>query len=108
MINIIQDVATLSTIPEKTLNKLNQKVIYAICQAVQEDVLAGKDISELDLGIGILFIKHDKGEIKYKFVPSEYLSKSVSNTVNNKLNLLEDTLNVSLAKKFIDVYKDLC
>lgn len=108
MNNIVQDVSVLSTIPEKTLNKLNQKIIYAICEAILEDVQLEKDISELDLGFGILYVKHVSDEIKYKFVPSTDLEKAVYNTVTKKLNLLEDTLNETLVKKFLDVYKDLC
>lgn len=108
MTNIVSDVSTLTTIPEKTLNKLITKYIYCICEAILEDVMNEKDVSELDLGFGILYIKHVGNEVKYKFVPSSDLEKAVSNTVTKKLNLLENVLNETLAKKFIEVYKDLC
>lgn len=106
--NIIKDVSILTTIPEKTLTKLEQKVIYCICEQIQEDMIEEKEMSELDLGLGILYIKYVGDQIKYKFVPNAELEKAVSNTVVKKLNLMESTLNEALAKKFIDVYKDLC
>ena len=108
MSNIVEDVSKLTTIPEKTLNKLNQKIIYSICEQIQEDILQDKEMSELDIGLGILYIKYSDDQIKYKFIPNQELEKAVSSTVVKKLNLMETALNEALAKKFIDVYKDLC
>ena len=108
MSNIVNDVSTLTTIPEKSLNKLEQKFMYAICEQIQEDILEEKEMSELDIGLGTLYIKYVGSEIKYKFIPSPDLEKAVYNTVVKKLNLMETSLNEALAKKFIDVYKDLC
>ena len=34
--NAVKEVSTLSIIPEKTLNKLTDKVIYCICDSVAE------------------------------------------------------------------------
>ena len=108
MSNIVEDVSKLTTIPEKSLVKLEQKFIYAICEQIQEDILAYKEMSELDIGLGTLYIKYLGDEIKYKFIPNANLEKAVYNTVVKKLNLMETALNEALAKKFIDVYKDLC
>ena len=46
--------------------------------------------------------------MKYKFIPSKYLKKAVSMTVEEDKNVLEDALNNSLIEKFTEVYKDLC
>ena len=108
MSKLIEDVSKLTTIPEKSIDKLMQKFIYCICEQIQEDILENKEISELDLGIGILYIKYEGDSIRYKFIPSQVLEKAVYNTVVKKLNLMETALNEALAKKFIDVYKDLC
>ena len=108
MSNVIKDVSTLTTIPEKTLNKLEQKFIYCICEQIQEDMLEEQEISELDIGLGTLYIKYADNQIKYKFIPNSELEKAVYNTVVKKLNLMEPTLNEALVKKFVDVYKDLC
>lgn len=108
MSNILNDVSVLTSIPEKTLTKLNEKVLYSICEIIKEDVIAGKEISELDFGLFKVYVKHNEGEIKYKLIPSQATSKVIENTVNNKLNLLENTLNDVLAKKLLQVYKDIC
>lgn len=109
MINIVSDVSTLTTIPEKTIDKFNKKIIYCICEGVQESRIANIPISEFDIGIGQLYIKHDvDGEIKYHFKPNDLLKKSIEQTVINNQNLLEITLNDALSKKFMEVYKDLC
>lgn len=108
MSNIVEDVSILTTIPEKSLVKLENKFIYAICEQIQEDILAEKEFSELDIGLGTLYIKYVGDQIKYKFVPNQTLEKAVYTTVVKKLNLMETALNESLVKKFIDVYKDLC
>lgn len=108
MTDIIKDLSLLTTIPEKTITKLLKKEIYCICETIEEDILEGKDLSVLNLGFGVLYIKHINDEIKYKFVPTNELQKAITNTIVNKKNLLEDVLNTSLATKFMEVYKDLC
>ena len=108
MSNIIEDISVLSTIPEKTLEKLLNKIYYCISDALVEDIANEKDITELDIGIGVLYIRHIGDQVAYKFIPSEDLEKTVNTTIIKKQNLLENVLNDSLAKKFMDVYKDLC
>lgn len=108
MVNIVSDLAILTTIPEKALNKLTEKIIYCINEAVEESVLAEEEITEIDVGIGILYIKNDKEEPKFKFIPNDDFKESVGNTLNNRLNSLEDTLNNSLVTKITDAYKNIC
>lgn len=107
--NTIKDLATLTTIPEKTLHKMFKKMVYCICETLQENILEDKSITSLDVGIGTLYIKHETSEnLKYHFEPSSYLEKSLKDTILNKQNLLEDVLNESLNEKFMEVYKNLC
>lgn len=109
MTDIVKDMATLTTIPEKSLNKFYRKMIFCICEGVAEDLLnEDNEISEMNIGIGTLYIKHSGGDIKYHFIPNDLLEKYMQQTVVNKKNVLEDLLNDALAKKFMEVYKDLC
>ena len=109
MSNVIKDVSILTSIPEKTLLKLNDKVLYSICESIQEDCLAEKDITELDFGLFTIYIKHESSDdIKFRVIFNSEAQKAITNTVNNKLNLLEDTLNDVLAKKLLNIYKDIC
>ena len=108
MINLTSDLSLLTTIPDKVLEKLNDKLVYCISEAVAESALAEEEITELDVGFGTLFIKNDKFEPKFKFVPTENFMSTIKDSINNKLNSLEDTLNESLANKVVNVYKDIC
>lgn len=110
MTNVISDLATLTTISEKTLSKLNDKILYIICEAIEESMLDGKEITELNFfNLFTLYIKHDNpNEIKYRIIPNDKLEKSVNSTAKNKLNLLEDNVNKTLKEKFMNIYKDIC
>lgn len=108
MINIINDISTLTTIPEKTLNKLSKKAMFCICEAITEDMLSDNDITEAFIGIGTLYIKHSDNMIKYHFEPTDAFSKAVIQTTTSKINPLDSMLSDALHKKFNEVYKDLC
>ena len=109
MTDIVKDMSTLTTIPEKTLNKFFRKMSFCICESLAEDLQDENiEMSAMDIGIGVLYIKVVGDTPKYRFVPNELLEKSIKQTVVNKENLLPDLLNDALSKKFIEVYKDLC
>jgi hypothetical protein len=106
-INIVKDTAVLTTIPEKAIKKIIEKMIYSIAESVVEARISHQDTLELDIGFGILFIKLGDDSIQYKFVPGEKLEESVKNSFINKQNLLEDVLEASLKNKLTNIYKDL-
>lgn len=111
MTNIINDISTLTTIPVKTWDKLVKKTNYCICDAVLENTLIDEDITAVDLGIGVLYIKRADLEgniIKYRFEPSPALDKAIKDTIINKQNLLEDMILTNLKEKFDTAYKNLC
>ncbi len=70
-INLINNVATLTTIPEKYLYKLVEKSLYAISDAVAQSQIAESKITDIDIGIGTLSIKIAANLIEYHFTPSE-------------------------------------
>ena len=108
-VNVIEDVSTLTTIAQKDIVKFLKKFIYAICCGINESDLSEEDITEADIGIGTIYIKHDKSsDISYKFVPCKYLQKSIENTLKDGKSPFEDDLNSALVNKFTNVYKDLC
>lgn len=107
MEDLIKDVATLTTIPEKSLVKLVDKSYWCISNEVIESLKQGDTVTEIDIGIGILYIKVIDDTIQYKFIPSAKLNDTVKDTVINKRNILEDTLEKTLVNKIVDTYKDL-
>ena len=108
MTSIIDDLEILTTIPANTLKKLKQKEIYCIADALEESILADQSVTEVELGIGILTIKHTKDDIMYRFTPSAKLNDAVKNTIINGKNILTDSLEVSLVNNIKNIYKDLC
>ena len=110
MTNVVSDLATLTTISEKTLSKLNDKILYIICEAIEESILDEKDVTELNFfNLFTLYIKHDNpSEIRYRLIPNDKLATAVNLTAKNKLNLLEDSVNKTLKEKFMNIYKDIC
>lgn len=107
MQKITEDLATLTTIPEKTIAKLLSKVNYCICNAVEESVLANELITEIDLDFGTLKILTANNELKYKFIPSAKLNDSIIATITNGHNTLTKTLEATLVERITSTYKDL-
>lgn len=105
--DIIKDTSTLTTINEKAIKKLNDKMIYAISDAVLEGVISGDDVVSMNIGIGTLNILLSEDSVTYRFIPSDKLEDSVKNTIIHKQNLLEDALDASLVSKITNIYKDL-
>lgn len=108
MTNIWNDVSTLTGLPEKILLKLNETILYSICETIDEDKKNGKNISEFNFYLFKLYIKHESNDLKYKIIPSEKLTTELKNTLNNKSNLLEKTLSKSFTEKLLNLYKDIC
>lgn len=105
--NLITDIAKLTTIPEKNLEKLSLLGIYCIVGAVMTAKLSGKDTVDIDTGIGNLAINFEDDQVKYKFIPSSNLEVSVKTAILNEQNLLEGLLENSLINKVTATYKDL-
>lgn len=110
--NILTDVATLTALPQKTLEKLSRKAIYTMCDSIYEYKLSGTDeVLDLNIGIGVLKVKIIGNDVKYRFKPNDMFAKYIRKMLDNvdgyepfcsKL-AVED-----LTKKFDQIYKDLC
>lgn len=107
MNKLIDDLSILTTIPDKALNKLVNKSYYCINEAVLDTLLEDKNLVEIDIGLGILYIQILDNSIKYKFIPSNELEKNVKNTVINNKNNLQNVLENNLVTKIVNAYKDL-
>ena len=106
MIEVTEDLSTLTTIPKNTLQKLNQKVEWIICNSIYEDILKNEKLTKIDLGIGLLLIENQEEEIKYKFIPSQRLEQSIREVYIDKKNPLQLELEKTLANRIINTYKD--
>lgn len=104
MIDIVDDLSKLTTIPRDKLDKLVEKVKYIITDAVCENSV--KVNIDLDIGIGILQIINTDC-IRYKFKPSPKFEKAIYEAIVNNKNILQDTLEKTLAQRITRVYKDI-
>ena len=107
MTNLIEDISKLTTIPIQVLDKLLTKSHYCISDAVADSLLADKRLTEIDIGIGMLYIELKNDVARYKFIPSKELEKNVKNTLINGENLLRDKLEQVLVTRITDTYKEL-
>ena len=107
MIEVVKDLATLTTIPETALGKLIPKINYIIANGVEETILKEENIVEFDIGIGTLHLLIEENSVKYKFVPSEELNKAVVGTIKDDMNPLKYVLEKALVNKITNIYKEL-
>jgi len=104
--NIKKELSTLTTISPSVLSKLFDKEIWCISNAVEQSLAAQDNIAEIDLDIGTLYIQVSEETIRYKFIPSPLLEKTVINTVSSGHNSLIASLETSLVNKITNTYKD--
>ena len=107
MTNIVEDLSTLTTISQTTLNKLVKQTDYIICDGVHESILKNENITTVDIGIGTLLIKVGEEEIKYKFIPSNTLENTLIWTIDNHESPLVSKIESTLKDRVFNVYKEL-
>lgn len=107
MTNLIEDVSTLTTINKRNLNKLIEVASYCINETIEEDLLDGSNVSDIDIGIGELHIQYVDNELKFKFIPSAKLREEIIDTIKGKHNNLELVLDKNLVDKITNIYKEI-
>lgn len=105
-INLTEDLSTITTIQVATFNKLTQKIMWIITDAIETAISNNEDTLEIDIGIGTIKIKFDNQSIRYRFVPKPTLENAVAKAIVTEQNPLEIALEKSLADKMVNVYKD--
>lgn len=107
MTNLIEDIANLTSVSEVTLQKLLDISNYSISHALYEALVSGKNVAEIDLDFGSLFLYIESNQIRYKFIPSKELEKLVIETVKTRKSPIVTKLNTKLQDKINRTYKDL-
>ena len=104
--SIKKELSTLTTISPGVLSKLFDKEVWCISNAVEQALATQENVAEIDLEIGTLYIQISEETIRYKFIPSPLLEKTVINTVSSGHNSLIASLETSLVNKITNTYKD--
>ena len=107
MFDLIDDLSKITTIPQDALTKLVDKVNWCICEYINETDLGKEQTLDIDIGIGKLCILIGDNLVKYKFIQSSKLEKSVRDVIINESNPLKDRLEKRLVDKITETYKDL-
>ena len=104
---LVNDISSITGIQQFTLEHLVDKCNLCICHDVFESVYCRNDTCEIDIGIGILYIKLEDDMIKYKFIPSKKLEESVRTTVSTGVSPLIETVEDTLKSKVENAYNRL-
>ena len=106
MSNILTDLATLTTIPLASLERLSDLAMSCICHSVEESFIEGETITTIDIGIGKLGIKLENNTILYKFIPSIEFESNIKQTVLSGKSPLTLQVEATLKDKITKTYKD--
>ena len=107
MNKIVEDMSVLTSVPVTQLNSIVDIIDDAIAHSVFESLREKNKCCEVDIGIGILYIKYEGDAIKYRFTPSRRLEEKVASTVNNRRTHLVARVDASLKHKIGQTYKEL-
>ena len=107
MNNLNQDLSQLTTIPKLQFDNINKVQVNLICHYVAETVAEQESVTEIDLGIGTLYIKVDGEDVKYKFIPSHKLENGVKYAITTKESPLILDVESILKDRICNAYKDL-
>ena len=107
MKNIVNDLSTLTLIPESVLRELSHKSELCIAHNVLENFKEHQTLSEINIGIGTLCILIDGDNLKYKFIPNDRFNEVLINTINTQSSPLTAAVESKLADKIMNSYKTL-
>jgi hypothetical protein len=107
MKKLVEDISALTSIATNSLLNLVDLATCCISHDVLESIIEKNSTTEVDIGVGTLYIKLEGDEIKYKFIPSKKLEESVLKTVTYNLDHLVSKVESSLKKKIENTYKNL-
>lgn len=106
-INIKEGLSTLTNLPIKYLDKIENNLTYLILDGLHDSSLSGENITEFKSDIGSLLINVEEESVKYKFVPSEKFEELIKAQIKTGQNLLEYKLEKALIDRISNLYKDL-
>jgi hypothetical protein len=106
-VDLVSDIATLTTLPDKTLRRLCDKSMECICHNVLETLQNDELETNIDISIGNIKIIVENDEIHYRFIPSSKLEDMLIETLNTRNDPLITDIEESLTVRILNAYKDL-
>ena len=99
--NVINDLSTLTRVPNKVLTELTDKVNLCIGSIISDAKTAGEQTVIINIGIGTLSI--DLIDMQCKFIPSKDLRAAIKNSLNSGKDPLELALEQTLIDKLLTI-----
>lgn len=106
-VKLVNDLFAVTGVPKLTLENLITKTNLCIGHTVWESLTKSEGITEIDIGIGVLYIKLAEDNLKYKFIPSVNLEAMLQSTITTKTSPLINSAECSINKKIENTYKEL-
>lgn len=103
--NIINDLGTLSKVPNKVLAELVDKAALCIGSAVHDAKLNNNDIALINIGIGTLSV--NLSDMQCKFVPGKNLKEAIKRSSVRDIDPLEFLLEEVTAAKLLDICSEV-
>ena len=106
MQNLINDLSTLTNIPIDIWEKFIDIAHMDIAHYAFETISQKETSLSIDIGLGILYIKYEDDNIKYKFIPHESLEREVEEAFVNKKSPLVEVSTKKLTTRLKNAYKE--
>lgn len=107
MNNINKDISLFTGLSEDNVAYITNIIEDVICEDVYESILNHESTTEINLGYGILYIKLEDDNIKYKFIPSKNLIDNINNIFKNNEYTFKSKINKTLTDRITKTYKEL-
>lgn len=99
--NVINDLGSLTKVPNKVLNAVFEKLALCIGSAIHDAKLAKEDITQLNIGIGTLSV--NLTDMQCKFIPGKELKTAIKRSLADDVDPLEFELEQALIAKLITI-----
>lgn len=100
-VNIITNLSTVLKVPVRVLNVLLEKESLCIGSAIHDAKLQNEPAVVLNIGIGSLSI--DLKDFQCKFIPSKELKSTIRQSLDGKIDPLEQELEIEIAEKLMKI-----
>lgn len=107
MLNVSEDLSTLTTIPKTSIDKLSELTENYMLHEINENVNNFEILTEFNIGYGIISILIDDDNIKYKFTPRKSFEEKLIEVVKYNKDFFVEDIENKLEGKLLNAYKDL-
>lgn len=105
--DLLQDMADITTIPKMRLDQLADNSINFISHYIRESADCGESDLSIDIGYGILHVRIEEENIKFKFIPSSRLENGIKYAITSGESPLVNKVEALLKDRICNTYKDL-